>query len=117
MQPHDPKDEDDEVDDCTLPVAPLPSPLILSDGDSGVDGTSTSLVGVPTIPFSPKDVVAEEHEVTPDGEAEDEDGKPQKAWGCCFGILMLIILWIYEVSSVVANGLGSQLSDYLSHLH
>jgi hypothetical protein len=64
MMPHDPKDEDDEADDCTLPVDPLPSPFILSNGDSGVDTMQTSLGGMPTVPFSPNDVVAEEHEET-----------------------------------------------------
>ena len=85
--PHDPKDEDDEADDCTLPVDPLPSPFILSNGDSGVDTMQTSLGGMPTVPFSPNDVVAEEHEetpheVVPDREAEDEDkdDKRQQAW-------------------------------------
>jgi hypothetical protein len=122
MMPHDPKDEDDEADDCTLPVDPLPSPFILSNGDSGVDTMQTSLGGMPTVPFSPNDVVAEEHEetpheVVPDGEAEDEnkDGKRQCCVGCV-GLLILIIWAIYQALSEVGKGL-SRVSDFLSHLH
>jgi NAD-dependent dihydropyrimidine dehydrogenase PreA subunit len=131
MMPHDPKDEDDEADDCTLPVDPLPSPFILSNGDSGVDTMQTSLGGMPTVPFSPNDVVAEEHEetpheVVPDGEAEDEDkdDKQKKTWvwwntdSCvgCVGLLILIIWAIYQALSEVGKGL-SRVSDFLSHLH
>ena len=144
--PHDPKDEDDEADDCTLPVDPLPSPFILSNGDSGVDTMQTSLGGMPTVPFSPNDVVAEEHEetpheVVPDGEAEDEDkddkrqqagvgwwrkaaaflaededDKRQQAWVGCVGVLILIIFGIYQALSEVAKVVGS-VFDYLAHLH
>jgi hypothetical protein len=96
--PHDPKDKDDEADDCTLPVDPLPSPFILSNGDSGVDTMQTSLGGMPTVPFSPNDVVAEEHEetpheVVPDGEAEDED-KDDKRQQACVGC---VGLWIDRI--------------------
>jgi hypothetical protein len=119
MMPHDPKGEDDEADDCTHPVDPLPSPFILSNGDSGVDTMQTSLGGMPTVPFSPNDVVAEEHEetpheVVPDGEAVDEDKEP--AWVGCVGLLILIIFGIYQALSEFAKVVGS-VFDYLAHLH
>ena len=112
--PHDPKDEDDEADDCTLPVDPLPSPFILSNGDSGVDTMQTSLGGVPTVPFSPNDVMG----MLADSEAEDENKRttPQQACFGCVVLLILIIFGIYQALSEVAKVVGS-VFDYLAHLH
>ncbi len=112
--PHDPKDEDDEADDCTLPVDPLPSPFILSNGDSGVDTMQTSLGGMPTVPFSPNDVMG----MLADSEGEDENKDTPRQQACfgCVVVLILIIWAIYIALSEVGKGL-SRVSDFLSHLH
>ena len=75
MMPHDPKDEDDEADDCTLPVDPLPSRFTLIWARLGEDY---------------------------DGEAEDEDKDDKRQQACvgCVGLLILIIWAIYQALSI-----------------